>query len=491
MVAKCNLEFDGFDSFFLKALRKIFEESLFPDVTLVGDDQHPIEAHRIILSAHSSILENALSENKTAKPTLHLKGFNYQNLSFLMQYMYLGEVSLPIAKASELLKMAKYLQISQLGEECNIGNEVLNGMYSLVFIDDFVSNDGLTFKADDSSQMNYGKESFNPLSTADVNEDYKDEIEDESQSFSEGDRSQEGMSLDKMSQKYERFDVYPGRGEDVEGPDYGANMVGRRLPNFSLSRSVAYTHYYFVKSKPINGKIWARCNLCWYNIGTEGRIKKFMKIHLEPSSTSALINHIRNTHPEVIEQFLQQKAEARKEFKILEQEKKKQKRKLKEEKIEKKELIKEMKMIDDKYKKKRNVNTFRYNQIDKLSASEPDYDFEHLDEDILSTTVGEPRDNHDPYETVIYSHNFFRRIYPTKIQDRTSFKSIYSECVPCVQRNSRTILRKTRGSTTCMFVHIEANHPELASLLGNLRKEKKDSLDKLRGAFKTHKRQIK
>ena len=89
MVAKCHLGFDGFDSFLIKALRKIFESNAFPDVTLVGDDNIPIEAHKIILSAHSSVFENAFTDNQSI-PILHCKGFNYQDLHSLMQYMYLG-----------------------------------------------------------------------------------------------------------------------------------------------------------------------------------------------------------------------------------------------------------------------------------------------------------------------------------------------------------------------------------------------------------------
>ena len=132
MVAKCYLEYDGFDNFLRKALRKIFEKNSFPDVTLVGDDDFPIEAHRLILSAHSSVLENAITESKSEKPTLQCKGFTYQDLNSLLTYMYLGEVSLPFAQASELLMIAKYLKISQLGEECKVKDNKLKQMFSIV-----------------------------------------------------------------------------------------------------------------------------------------------------------------------------------------------------------------------------------------------------------------------------------------------------------------------------------------------------------------------
>ena len=143
----------------INALRKIFEESAFPDVTLVGDDEFSIQAHRIILSAHSSVLERALIESKSTKPTLYLKGFNFQDLSSLMQFLYLGEVSLPFAQASELLKMAKFLKINQLGKECEVTDKNLNRMFSVIANDDFVNMDGIESKAGDSIPVDNGDKS--------------------------------------------------------------------------------------------------------------------------------------------------------------------------------------------------------------------------------------------------------------------------------------------------------------------------------------------
>ena len=127
MVANCHLEFDGFENFSVKTLRKIFESNAVPDVTLVGDDNISLEAHRIILSAHSSVFENAFTECQSrTKTILQCKGFKYQDLHSLMQYMYLGQVSVPLAQTNELIKMAKYLKISQLGEECNVSEKRKN-----------------------------------------------------------------------------------------------------------------------------------------------------------------------------------------------------------------------------------------------------------------------------------------------------------------------------------------------------------------------------
>ena len=541
MVAKCHLEFDGFDSFLVNALRKIFEANVFPDVTLVGDDEFPIEAHRIILTAHSSVLERAIVESKSTKPTLHLKGFNYQDLTFLMQYLYLGEVSVPFAQASELLKMGKYLQINQLGDECNVTDKDLNKMFSVVPKDDFANSDSF----EDSSVVDdgdTGKELTHPSELVTTSEDeyLEDEPdEDECKTYSamdkeyilsmyssykstedEGENSEE-PEYDSSQVKDENDDErsplqcdgkaevtgkqmngkYPGKGDDIEGPDYGPDMVGKPLPDFSVLRSVTFSHYYFVKSKPINGEAWARCNICWYKLGTgaqnvpgqsvninmpflriAGVGKKWKK---QSYTTTPMITHINSRHPDFMDQFMHQQAETTKACKILQQNKKITQIQLKEEKITKKDLIREKKRIEyeERAKLKINRKTNTFNRIEKLKTVEPNYDFEHVDEDIMRTVVGAPKDNHSPSESVVYSHNFFRKLYPKKAKnktDKTSLNSSIAECVTCAQRNDRHFLKTNGGSTSGLLNHIRAHHPELNLQLKKIQNGKSDILSNIR-----------
>ena len=504
MVAKCHLEFDGFDGFFIKALKKVYESNLFPDVTLVGDDECQLEAHRIILSAHSSVLKRALLESKSTKPTLRLKGFSYHDLSLLMQYLYLGEVSLPFAQASELLKMAKFLDINQLGSECNVTDKMLNRMFS-ISEDDFVSLDGFEFKAEDVFPVddgNTGKEVTMTQSSEVVTmrtkeyddgtfldetyQSYYKNIESEMDNleeleFGSSDAEKENkkkspldcdrIQEEKKQRKERRKFVYPGEGAIIKGPDYGADMVGKLLPSYSVSQSVIYSRYYFVRSEPIKGKVWARCNLCWYKIGTgvAGQIKKFIKVS---TSTSTMIAHINEMHPVFMDQFMRQQEEANKALQILREKMKIAKLEQKEEKLRKKKFKEEM----DKIKVKRGKHQKTFNRIDRLSAKEPNFDFEHLDEDILTTEVGAPRENHSPRDAIVYSHNFFRKLHPIRNQSLTPLKSSYAECITCAQRYQRNILSLTEATTSPMLTHIRTKHPELTSKLQKLLNEKKNTL---------------
>ena len=442
MVAKCHLEFDGFDQFFIKALRKVFEANLFPDVTLIGDDEYKIEAHRIILSAHSSVFEKALFESKSTKPTLRLKGFSYQDLSFLMQYLYLGEVSLPFAQASELLKMAKFLRIPQLGSECNVTDKLLNRIFSIAE-ENFVSIDSgkgvtltqssevVTIRKNESSEENFLDEAYQSYyknieseidDLGELEFDSSDaEKENNKTSPLENDKIQE----DKKQRKKRRKLVYPGEGySNIEGQDCGADMVGKLLPSCEV-----------------------------------------------PTTTTTMKAHINKMDPAFMDQFKRQQKETKNALQILREKKRIAKLEKKEEKIRKKKFKEEM----DKIRLKLGKREQTFDRIDRLSAKEPNYDFKNLDEDILTTEVGAPRENHCPRDAIVYSHNFFRKLHPIRNLSQTSLKS-YAECITCAQRNKRNILKLTGASTTPMLTHIKTKHRELASKLKELQNEKRSSL---------------
>ena len=184
-----------------------------------------------------------------------------------------------------------------------------------------------------------------------------------------------------------------------------------------------------------------------------------------------------------MDKFMEQQAEAKDAFNIFQQNKSITKLKQEEEKISKKILKKEKKRIENEEKAKVNRKTNSINRIEKLRALEPNLDFEHMDEDILTTVVGVSRGNHNPNESIVYSHNFFRRLYPMKVEDKmddTSLKSTVSECVPCAQRNDRHFIRTVGGSTSGLLNHLNAFHPDLFSLKKRLQNERSDTLNKLK-----------
>ena len=64
------------------------------DVTLVSDDKKQIQAHKFVLSACSPMLKNLLVKNVHPQPLIYMRGVGQEQLGYILQFMYQGEVSL-------------------------------------------------------------------------------------------------------------------------------------------------------------------------------------------------------------------------------------------------------------------------------------------------------------------------------------------------------------------------------------------------------------
>ena len=124
-MVKCLLEFSEFPLFCRDVLKELHYSKHFADVTLVGDDDVPVKAHKIILCAHSNVLEEAILSIKCDKIVLQCRGFKSHDITSLLDFMYLGETASEYRSASILFKLGKFLQIRHLGEECDLSLEEL------------------------------------------------------------------------------------------------------------------------------------------------------------------------------------------------------------------------------------------------------------------------------------------------------------------------------------------------------------------------------
>ena len=89
------------------------EEDLF-DVTLVSDDEVQMSAHKLILSASSSFFKSILKKNPHSSPLLYLSGVDSINLSYILDYIYQGEVHLFQDNLNPFMDVAKKLKIEGL-----------------------------------------------------------------------------------------------------------------------------------------------------------------------------------------------------------------------------------------------------------------------------------------------------------------------------------------------------------------------------------------
>ena len=89
------------------------EEDLF-DITLVSDDEIQLPAHKLVLSACSSFFKGILRKNSHTNPLIYLCGVDSQNLGFILDYIYQGEVQIYQEQLDPFLNIAQKLKIEGL-----------------------------------------------------------------------------------------------------------------------------------------------------------------------------------------------------------------------------------------------------------------------------------------------------------------------------------------------------------------------------------------
>ena len=107
----------------------IFKELLngqhFTDVTLVTEDDHKIEAHKVILSSCSPIFKNILLNNSHINPVIYLNDVNYKELEMIMKFIYIGQCDVEKEYLKTFLEAGKHLKMYGLEEfiDVNIAEE--------------------------------------------------------------------------------------------------------------------------------------------------------------------------------------------------------------------------------------------------------------------------------------------------------------------------------------------------------------------------------
>ena len=114
MTEKFNLKWNDFQSNISKSFGKLKNEQEFFDVTLISEDQKQVSAHKLVLSACSPYFRTILTNNKHSHPLLCLEGVSSQNLNFVLDYIYLGEVQIFQEQLDGFLKIAQKYQLEGL-----------------------------------------------------------------------------------------------------------------------------------------------------------------------------------------------------------------------------------------------------------------------------------------------------------------------------------------------------------------------------------------
>ena len=127
---KFDLTWQTFSSHAREMFRELLGSNQFADVSLVCDDLTKIQAHRIVLSACSSVFREILQGHKEGHPIIYLRGVQPREMESLLQFMYNAETSFNEDRLNEFLRVAKDLDIKEIAENVDLTDESSSATYN-------------------------------------------------------------------------------------------------------------------------------------------------------------------------------------------------------------------------------------------------------------------------------------------------------------------------------------------------------------------------
>ncbi|XP_018315099.1 uncharacterized protein [Mycetomoellerius zeteki] len=108
-----RFKWNNYQNHLSDVVRQLLEEDCMVDVTLSADGQR-IHAHRIVLCACSILFQEVLSQVTEDYPTIILSDISPQDIKLIIEFIYHGEIRVPVENINSLLEAARSLKISGL-----------------------------------------------------------------------------------------------------------------------------------------------------------------------------------------------------------------------------------------------------------------------------------------------------------------------------------------------------------------------------------------
>ena len=108
---KFCLKWNDFQTNVSSSFSNMRKDNEFSDVTLAGDGDQNIEAHKVILAASSTFFSLLLKKNKHPHPFLYMRGVSSNQLKAVVDFIYHGEVNIFQDELDDFLNLAEELQL--------------------------------------------------------------------------------------------------------------------------------------------------------------------------------------------------------------------------------------------------------------------------------------------------------------------------------------------------------------------------------------------
>ena len=114
---KYNLNWHTYTDHLREMLHEMMKSNELTDVTLVCDDKRKFKAHKIVLSACSSVFKSIVNDLPQNSSVIYLKGIKHQEMESILEFMYLGVATFYQERMNEFLNVAKNLEIKEISKD--------------------------------------------------------------------------------------------------------------------------------------------------------------------------------------------------------------------------------------------------------------------------------------------------------------------------------------------------------------------------------------
>ena len=112
-----TLSWHTFSDHLREMLHEMMKSNKLTDVTLVCDDKRQFKAHKIVLSACSTIFKYIIDDLPQSNTVIYLKGIQHQEMESILKFIYLGEATVCQDRMKTFVKVARNLEIKDFEEE--------------------------------------------------------------------------------------------------------------------------------------------------------------------------------------------------------------------------------------------------------------------------------------------------------------------------------------------------------------------------------------
>ena len=115
----------NFETFTNKTFRNLLDDEDFTDVTLACDDGQLVKAHKVILASASTFFKRILGQAAHPNPLVHIQGIKAFHLRLMLDFIYLGQISIERSNIEEFFETTRSLRIEGLEEVLEFERKIL------------------------------------------------------------------------------------------------------------------------------------------------------------------------------------------------------------------------------------------------------------------------------------------------------------------------------------------------------------------------------